>query len=391
MRWIVFTILLTLAVLAAGVGVSAQNLVDEQRSLIEARKDAELARLRAEALLQQAKTAQGKADRSSREAAALAAQIEAAQADMTAATARIAIVERLQRRQAARLAEQQQPLVRLTAMLQTLARRPAALNLFEPGSLDEIIHARAILSAMTPEISRRTADVRREIDQSQKLRAQETRALRSLQDSRSELAQRRTQLAALEKAQRIDANSITGKALQEQDRAIAMGEEARDIVDRIDRIRDATEVRAALAALSGPVERPKGLSDETGSRPQPAKAANAYRLPVEGQMQTGLGELSPSGYRARGLTILAAEGADVIAPAAGRVTFAGPYRSFRVIVIIDHGKGWTSLLTGMADAAVTKGETIDQGESIGATGSAPSAITVELRRRGRPMDIAALL
>jgi septal ring factor EnvC (AmiA/AmiB activator) len=382
---------LALAALAAGVGVSAQNLVDEQRSLIEARKDAEVARLRAEALLQQAKAAQGKADRSAREAAALAAQIEAAQADMTAATARIAIVERLQRRQAARLAEQQQPLVRLTAMLQTLARRPAALNLFEPGSLDEIIHARAILSAMTPEISRRTADVRREIDQSQKLRAQETRALRSLQDSRSELAQRRKQLAALEKAQRIDADSITGKALQQQDRAIAMGEEARDIVERIDRIRDAAEVRAALAALSGPVERPTGLSGETGTVPRPGKTANVYRLPVKGQVQTGLGELSPSGYRARGLTILAAEGADVIAPAAGRVTFAGPYRSFGVIVIIDHGKGWTSLLTGMADTAVTKGETIVQGKRIGAAGSAPSAITVELRRRGRPMDIAALL
>ena len=116
-----------------------------------------------------------------------------------------------------------------------------------------------------------------------------------------------------------------------------------------------------------------------------------YRLPVTGRLLTGLGEASDFGYRARGLTIKPASGARVVAPAGGKVVFAGRYRSFGDIVIIDHGAGWTTLLTGLNALSADVGQMVAMGAPVGAHDPASAGVTVELRRAGRPVDIIALL
>ena len=111
-----------------------------------------------------------------------------------------------------------------------------------------------------------------------------------------------------------------------------------------------------------------------------------------GRVVTGLGELSDAGVRSRGVTLACAAQATVVAPAAGRVAFAGPFRGYGRIVILDHGDGWTSLVFGLAETAVQVGETIGQGAPIGrATRSDEARITVELRRRGRAVDMTPLI
>jgi murein hydrolase activator len=121
------------------------------------------------------------------------------------------------------------------------------------------------------------------------------------------------------------------------------------------------------------------------------EARFSYRLPVAGTVITGLGEVSETGVRARGLTIAARDGALVVAPAAGRVAFAGPFRGFGKIVIIDHGSGWTSLITSLAALDARVGDNILQGGPIGRAGQDRPTVTIELRRGNRPMDITPLL
>ena len=60
------------------------------------------------------------------------------------------IIATLQRAQRARLASRQQPLVRLTAALQSLARRPTMLALVQPGSIDDLVRVRAVLATTLP-------------------------------------------------------------------------------------------------------------------------------------------------------------------------------------------------------------------------------------------------
>ena len=78
-------------------------------------------------------------------------------------------------------------------------------------------------------------------------------------------------------------------------------------------------------------------------------------------------------------------------PADGRIAFAGAYRGFGQIVIIEHVGGWTSLITGLARTRLKVGERIAQGDPIGRAADNRPRITVELRRNGRPIDIAALI
>ncbi len=327
-------------------------------------------------------------------AAAVAARIQSAEATIDAAEARIAIIERLRAEQRAALALKQGPTIRLVAALQSLARRPPALALVQPGSLDDLVHVRALLSSILPIVQARTADLRADLERGRRLRAAADTALAMLKESQTALVTQRNRLAALAVERRNAADRLTGSAMAEQDRAIALGEEARDIVDLIGRIDTDAARRSELATLPGPVMRPARPGD---ARLRPAdadlnEAAQApYRLPVVGQVVTGLGEVSETGVRARGLTIATRPNAQVVAPTGGRIAFAAPYRGFGRIVIIDHGRGWTTLLTSLAALDVHVGDIVDPGSPIGRAGPDRPTITIELRRGGQPVDIAHLI
>ena len=202
----------TFYVAALSAQSTEPSLSDQQRALISAREQSERARQRGDALRRQADSASSEADRIAGEAAALAARIQAAEADIKAAKARIAIVEQLQRQQRARLSEKQEPVIRLTAALQMMTRKPTALTLIEPRSLDEIVYTRSIMAAVLPEIQRRTASLRNEVKQGEKLRAQASRAIASLDQSQKRLTDRRKQLASLEANERVTASQFSNDA-----------------------------------------------------------------------------------------------------------------------------------------------------------------------------------
>ncbi|MBH1992786.1 MAG: metalloendopeptidase, partial [Sphingomonadaceae bacterium] len=151
-------------------GTAATTLAQEQAALKAARRQSDEARDRSARLEQQAGAARDDAEQARRRAAALAARIQQAEADIEAAQARIAIIARMQRAQAERLAVKQEPVVRLTAALQMMARRPLALALVQPGSVTDAVHMRAVLGQVLPVIQQRTARLRAELDASRALR-----------------------------------------------------------------------------------------------------------------------------------------------------------------------------------------------------------------------------
>ena len=373
---------------------SAQTIDEERRALTKARTDARAAIERAGRLEIAAANASDEAAKARNRSAAVAARIQSAEADIDAAEAQIAIIDRLRVDQRAALAIKQGPTVRLVAALQTLSRRPPALALVQPGSIDDMVHVRAMLSAILPVVRNRTADLRADVARGRQLRAAADSALATLKNSQAALVSQRNQLARLAIERRRAADALTGDAMTEQDRAIALGEEARDIVELMGKIGSDADRRSRLASLPGPVMRPARPSDPRALPPeaQAVEAAQApYRLPVIGQVITGLGEVSASGVRARGLTIATRPSAQVVAPTGGRIAFAGAYRGFGNIVIIDHGRGWTTLITSLAALDVKVGDPVDQGSPIGRAGPARPTITVELRRGGQPVDIARLV
>ncbi|MBC2778680.1 murein hydrolase activator EnvC family protein [Parasphingopyxis marina] len=367
----------------------------EGEALQEALRQRAIARRRAEQFQTQAEEAESEAERAAAAQAAAAAEVQAAEADLSAAQSRIRLIEELRREQRARLAERQGAIIGFTAALQTMARRPPGLALVQPGSIRDIVHVRSLFATTLPVVRERTQGLRAEVARGANLRLQADRAVAVLEQRQGDLEGRRTRLAALERTSRQQAERLAGAAMMETDRVLALGEDAHDIRQLMSELDRQAEIRDDLIDLPGPRLRPRQPGEanaprQQASRPR-ARQRPPYRLPVMGEVVEGLGEISDAGVRSRGLTIATQPGAQVIAPTAGRVSYAGDFRGYGRIVIIDHSGGWTTLITDLATISVRVGDVVRQGAPIGRAGDDRPTVSVELRRDGRPVDISSLV
>jgi len=377
---------------AATAQVPVETAEDSRKLLAEAQAQGEQARRRAEALEANAASAVAAADKTAQEAAAVAARIQQSEAKIAENEARIRLIDRQRVQLRVRLAERQRPVVQLTAALQRLSRRPAAFSLLRPGSLREAVYLRAVLETMLPEVERRTASLRAEIERGRALQRQAQAATAALRAGQGELAQRRQALAALESQQRLASRQASNSADREAERALALAEQARDLSTLARELDKAGTLRSELAALPGPVLRPlqpqsAQVRGDAGAMAEPQVAPPpGYILPLAGRLVAGFGASVPGQPRSRGISIAARGGAQVVTPAAGRVAFAGPFQGYGSIVIIEHPGGWTSLVTGLAALDTSVGRQLVSGSPLGVMGPGRPVLTLELRRQGETVN-----
>ncbi|GAA4642152.1 peptidoglycan DD-metalloendopeptidase family protein [Pontixanthobacter gangjinensis] len=365
---------------------------DSRAALSRALAESKEAEARGAKLEAEARSATQAAEKTATEAAALAARIQQAEAGIAAAEARISLISGERATLSRRLAQRRGPLIRLTGALQKLARRPLALSALRPGSLRETVYLRALLESTIPQVRKRTAALRSEIDRGRALELEANQALAALKRSETQLAERQKRLAGLETRQRLISRQASGDADRESERALALAEEARDLDNLVERLDAAGSLRKELAALPGPTMRPARPQNSIAKVdvPSPASSATApgasFQLPVTGRTVAGFGESTSGGVRNTGLSLSPRAGAQVIAPAEGRVAFAGPYRGYERIVILEHPGGWTSLITGLARNDVEVGDDLVAGSPLGVAGVDAPLVTLELRRDGTPVN-----
>jgi septal ring factor EnvC (AmiA/AmiB activator) len=386
--------------LLAGSGAAAlqappyQDPANTREALRQALAQQQAAETRSKQLQAQAAQAVGAADKTAREAAAAAASIQQAEAGIAAAEARIALVDRERATLRAQLGVEQEPLVRLTAALQQFSLRPVALSLLRPGSVRETVYTRALLASAMPVVRQRTTHLRSQLARGRALRQQAAQFAGALRDETAHLQERQKQLAELETQQRLASRQASGNASRESEHALALAERARDLDSLVGELDRAGELRRRLASLQGPVLRPPQpeeahLAATSAATSEKASGAGPppkpYLLPVAGHTDAGFGAAGDVGT-SRGVTLAPRPGAQVIAPASGRVVFAGPYRGYGLIVIIDHDGGWTSLVTGLGRLDVGVGDRLVGGSPLGVAGQGQPTVSLELRREGEPVN-----
>ena len=115
-------------------------------------------------------------------------------------------------------------------------------------------------------------------------------------------------------------------------------------------------------------------------------------MPVEGSLAQGFGEHLHPRFHTKtfqsGLLIEAYIGSRVAVVADGRVILAEPYQSYGPIVIVDHGSGWFTLYTHLQGTAVSKGQTLRQGDMVGTVGQTLDGprLGFEIRYQTKPED-----
>jgi septal ring factor EnvC (AmiA/AmiB activator) len=376
---------------AAQLGAGQDEIGRARAQLHDAVTASRAAKSRTAWFERNAATARDAAERTAREAAALASHVQQAEANIATADARLLLASREQAALREALGREQGPLVRLTGALQQVSRRPLALSVLRPGSVGDLVHLRAVLDSTMPQIEARTAGLRARLARSRQLREEAVAAVAARRAEQTRLADRRKQLAALAARQRLAARQASGSADREAERALALAEQARDLNALLAELGRAGGLRERLAALPGPILRPPrpeeaGLAVPAPRAPDPAATAPPapYLLPVTGRTVAGFG--AQGRQSSSGLTLAPRPGAQVVAPAAGRVAFAGPYRGYGRIVIVEHRGGWTSLVTGLARSDVAVGEELVAGAPLGVAAASGPQVTVELRRDGVPVN-----
>lgn len=347
-----------------------------RRAMTEARTaEAQYQRLR-----KVAEQARDELQRLRAEQAASAEAIAAAEARISAAdaNARLIAAQIATRRQ--RLQQEQAPATALLGGLALMAERPPLLAILDQGSTREFVRVRLLLDSTLPVIRARTASLRAELDRGRQLQTAAERARAELVASRNTLAERRRDFASLEaKALKI-ANERGSEALGVGDVALARGEEAARLSSESQRRNQARAIAADLAKLPPPPPRP-----DTARASLPG-VPFAYILPSSAPVVEGLGAVAPNGVRSRGLTLSTARGTPVAVPATGTIRFAGPFRSYDAVVIIEHEGGWMSLLLNVA-TPLRPGQKVVIGQSLG---RALGRINVELSRNGRHVSPALI-
>jgi septal ring factor EnvC (AmiA/AmiB activator) len=115
----------------------------------------------------------------------------------------------------------------------------------------------------------------------------------------------------------------------------------------------------------------------------------AWNAPAEGRVIRAYGARENGAPPTQGATVRTRSGAQVIAPAAGEVAYAGLFRSYGQVLILNLDGGYAVVLTGMAAIGVRVGDTVRAGQPVGempqSDMTAPD-LYVEVRREGRPID-----
>jgi len=355
---------------------------DRGEQLRQIEKQLETERERADAIARQAHSEAAELARLqalTREAAAAAMEREAQASDLEA---RIAELDDERAMRAARIDARQHEIATLAGALQRLARQPPEALALEPGTPLDAARTGNLVASLVAHLGREAKLLKAELDALATARAGAVRARGDLAGALAQLAVERDRLdAAL--ARRAPAVA----RLQDEGRAAAvrlarLGREAADLRELLGRL----ERPPAAVAVVPPRSR---AGAPAAARPGDLDALSGYLWPARGRIVESWGQSLAGGQSARGLLIEPREAASVIAPHDGTVAFAGPFRGYGQILILEHGGGYHSILAQLSRIDAVVGQNVTAGEPVGRAGNdergAPT-LYLELRRHGQPVD-----
>jgi len=290
----------------------------------------------------------------------------------------------------AELGEKQDALSELLAGLQRLEQNPPPALVVEPGDILAALRGAMLLGTMVPDLQAEAEALTVKLDRLNQVeaaietrRTDVTQEIARLKSQRVELGQLISQKKALvsQSSEELDEERKRTKALAERARSLKQllasleAERKQKEIAEVERQAEEAKERARQEEL---LRTPKlAFADARGKLP----------FPAQGQIVRRYGEPDGLGGETQGLMIATRAGAQVTTPADGKVEFAGPFRSYGQVVILNPGGGFRVLLAGMDKVTADVGEFLRAGEPVGEMGSGPASVTLfgEVVQDGRPV------
>ena len=289
------------------------------------------------------------------------------------------------------------------AALQRIGRRPPAALISNPEDALQSIRTAMVLGAVLPEMKHEVEALVSDLSALVALRKKIDAERDQLKVELASLDGEQTRMTALvgERQKQLGEHE---KALEtERARAGNLGHQVdnlKDLIAKLEQGLDPATREAREAARSD--SRPALSAFRDPGRLAPAVAFASLRgqvpIPVNGVKLKEFGTPDANGGAEKGVSIATRAGAQVTAPADGWVVYAGPFRSYGQLLILNVGGGYHVLLAGMDRISVDLGQFVLTGEPVAvmgngshiaaivATGSSQPVLYVEFRKDGVPVD-----
>ena len=308
-----------------------------------------------------------------------AAQIAQLETEREEQSRRIAQLTAEDERLSAGFARDRVAVTRLLAVLQRLQHdMPPALALKSGDALGAARGSMLIGASLPPVYARAAALSRR---------------LESLAATRTELADKRQRAAVTEKSLGVAraelAVLLAAKEREAEDAAGTYGTLQKELAAIAAEAADFRTLLARIARLR------RGSGDDGGVVTVESRASGGNILIAKGSLRSPVvGTLLPAGSGSGpGSSFATLAGAQVIAPADGKVLFAGPYHKSGQVLILEISTGYDLVLAGLGQVTVRPNDELLAGEPVGTMpGSAGDGrLYFELRRDGKGLDPAPWL
>jgi septal ring factor EnvC (AmiA/AmiB activator) len=360
--------------------------------------------------------------------------IKKSEGELTATEARLGELEAQEKILRGSLNQRHGQIAKLLAALQRMGRNPPPVLITQREDALKMVRSAMLLAAAFPELGdqaralamrlKELVRVMTEIrTQGEHLRTEMTRLKDArtrlsglMEEKRVSLEQRQSELASMRQAAKEIAASETdlNKLIARLDKAVnentALGDYEKETSKEaakssITNKQGSGEEKVAALPIPpkapGVVELPPGSTLGSPGRIKPeipfSKAQGRLPLPAQGRRVLAFSEKTQYGGQSKGIVLETRQGAQVTSPCDGWIVYAGEFRSYGQLLIINAGGGYHVLLAGLSQIDVQPGQFVLAAEPVGtmsgwlqqvqpaAAGGAP-VLYVEFRKDGKPID-----
>ncbi len=343
---------------------------------------------------------------------ATAARMREIETRLSSTEGRIAPLEDQERALRQSLHERRGTISEVLAALQRIGRRPPPALLVSPEDAAKTLRGAIVLGAVVPELRDRAQRVAADLGALQTLRTEiiaERAKLKTDLTFLSDEQQRMTLLIEERQKQQVESERALEQSRMQVELLARQAGTLQDLVARLEQGLD----NAARAARE-PAPDHKGATKpalatlKDPGRLAPAVAFASARgslpMPVNGVKIRDFGASDGIGGVERGISVATRPGAQVISPSDGWVVYAGPFRSYGQLLILNAGGGYHIVLAGMDRISVGIGQFVLTGEPVAVMGSGSVQVAtassretaqlgtsqpvlyVEFRKDGTPVD-----
>jgi murein hydrolase activator len=289
------------------------------------------------------------------------------------------------------------------AALQRIGHRPPPALIASPEDALQAVRTAMVLGAVLPGMRHEVEALANDLNELANVRKKITAERDRLKSEVASLGNERARMTALleerQKQQAEREKALEGERARTADLAkqvdnlkdlIAKLEQGLDSATRAAREAARTDSRPAMAALHDPGRLAPAVSF--------ASLRGQVPIPVNGVKLKEYGAPDGIGGVEKGVSVATRAGAQVTAPADGWVVYAGAFRSYGQLLILNAGNGYHILLAGMERISVDLGQFVLTGEPVAvmgngshiaavlATGSSQPVLYIEFRKDGTPVD-----